>query len=323
MGDDMYFLSVRNVDVSNDSVFIIHIDNSYQSGTAAMTQKVIKSPVAYGFPPNPSMNNGNYLMTNDGRVVAAIYENDYIHFGANSVHPTLNNAGVLLGEIQNVSSATPTITADVFADSATEYGYPSMTYMGTSPSDHRVLFNLGHCYTDSFPGISVIYRDASGGYSDMIRVKDGAGSVNYLIDTNERWGDYSGIQAMYNNPSTAYLACTYVPSATYRAWVARIRNADWAVSVAEQENNISKTDVFPNPIKESKFTTRFTLAKKEKLKFNLYDINGRLIQNLLNAECKMGRNEFSFNTGVLSKGNYVFTIHGETSKVLSEIISIK
>ncbi len=323
MGDDMYFLSVRNVDVSNDSVFIIHIDDSYQSGNAAMTQKVVQSPVAYGFPPNPSMNNGNYLMTNDGRVLAAIYENDHIHFGANSVHPTLNNAGVLLGEIQNVSSSTPTITADVFADAMVEYGYPSMAYMGTSSSDHRVLFNLAHCYTDSFPGISVIYRDASGGYSDMIRVQESTGPVNLLIDTNERWGDYSGVQSMYTNPNVAYLANTYVPSTTYRAWVAKIQNADWALSVGNQVNKISNADLFPNPIKESRFTTRFTLNRQEKLQFNLYDINGRLIHNLLNAKCKKGRNEFSFNTGVLSKGNYIFTIYGEQDKILSELISVE
>lgn len=323
MGDDMYFLSVRNVDVSNDSVFIIHIDDSYQSGNATMTQKVVKSPVNYGFPPNPSMDNGNYLMTNDGRVLAAIYENDHIHFGANSVHPTLNNAAVMLGEIKNVSSASPTITAEMFADATTEYGYPSMAYIGTSPNDHRVIYNLAHCYTDSFPGLSVLYKDASGGYSDIVKVINGSGSVDYLTDTNERWGDYSGIQAMYNYPNVAYLAGTYVPATTYRAWVARIKNAEWVVGIKDQENNLTNPNVFPNPVKESKFTARFTLATKEKLTFNLYDVNGRLIKRLLSAECKKGRNEFSFNTGLLATGNYLFSVQGEDKQVLSELINIK
>jgi hypothetical protein len=323
MGDDMYFLSVRNVDISNDSVFIIHIDNSYQSGNATMTQKVVQSPVDYGFPPNPAMNNGNYLMTNDGRVLAAIYENDHIHFGANSVHPTLFNAGVLLGEIKNVSSASPTITAEVFADSVTEYGYPSMTYMGSSPTDHRVLFNIAHCYTDSFPGISVIYKDASSGFSDMVRVIESANSVNNLTDSNERWGDYSGVQALYNNPSVAYLAGTYVPSSSYRARIAKIRNADWPLSISNSQSAITQSSIFPNPINESKFTTQFTLAKQENLSFNLYSMNGQLIENLLNRNCKAGKNEFSFITNPLPKGNYIFSIQGENRSIQSQIISVK
>ncbi len=323
MGDDMYFLSVRNVDVSNDSIFIMHIDDSYQSGNAVMTQRAVISPVPYGFPPNPSMSNGNYLMTNDGRVLAAIYENDYIHFGANSVHPTLNNAGVLLGEIQNVSSATPTVKAEIFADANTEYGYPSMAYMGSYPGEHRVMFNLAHCYTDSFPGLSVLYKNFNGDYSDMIRVKESAGPINNLVDTNERWGDYSGIQTMYNDYNVAYMAGTYVPGSTYRAWVAKIRNGDWPVSVSNQPSVQTKSDIFPNPIKESKFSSRFTLASKENLSFNLYDMQGRLVENLLNTQGKKGRNEFSFNTSVLPKGNYVFTIQTETSKIVSEMISIQ
>jgi hypothetical protein len=322
MGDDMYFLSVRNVDVSNDSIFIMHIDDSYQSGNATMTQKVVQSPVVYGFPPNPSMNNGNYLMTNDGRVLAAIYENDYIHFGANSVHPTLGNAGVLLGEIQNVSTSTPTVNAEIFADATTEYGYPSMAYMGTAPTDHRVMFNVPHCYTDSVPGISVLYKDANGDYSDMVRVVESNNPINNLSDTNERWGDYSGIQTLYNNPNVTYLAGTYIPASTYRAWVARVSNAEWALNVPTV-NNLSRSSVFPNPVKESTFTATFTLARKENLSFNLYDMQGRLIVNLMNASCKIGRNEFSFNTSVLAEGNYVFTIQSENEKVLSKIISVK
>jgi len=322
MGDDMYFLSVRNVDVSNDSIFILHIDDSYQSGNATLTQRVVTSPVNYGFPPNPSMSNGNFLMTNDGRVLAAIYENDYIHFGANSVHPTLSNAGVLLGTIQNVSSATPTVDAQVFAEPMVEYGYPSMCYMGTSPTDHRVMFNVAHCYTDSFPGISVVYKNPSGDYSDFLRVSEGNSPLDRLTSVNERWGDYSGIQTVYNNPQQAYLAGTITLNGTARAWVARIQNADFAVGIQDQKYN-SSTDVFPNPVEDEKFRTRFSLKKKEELSCNLYDMNGRLIKQLLRGIGKTGLNEFSFDTGVLSSGNYMFVILGENRKILTEMISVK
>jgi hypothetical protein len=261
-------------------------------------------------------------MTNDGRVLAAIYENDYIHFGANSVHPTLNNAGVLLGTIQNVSSASPTVDAQVFAEPMVEYGYPSMCYMGTAPNDHRVMFNVAHCYTDSFPGISVVYKNPAGDYSDFLRVSEGNSPLNRLTDSNERWGDYSGIQTVYNNPQQAYLAGTVTLNGNARAWVARIQNADFAVGIQDQSHE-SRTDVFPNPVEDAKFRTRFTLKKKEELLCNLYDMNGRLIKQLLRGIGKPGLNEFSFDTGVLASGNYMFVILGKNRKVLTEMISVK
>jgi hypothetical protein len=117
MGTNMYFLTLRNVASSNDSIFLTEITDSYQSGNAQITQKVVTSPVAYGFPPNAVQKlygtAQQYLMTNDARVLAAIYENNYIHFGSNTLNPTYMNAGVFLGEIKNVSSATPVVTASI------------------------------------------------------------------------------------------------------------------------------------------------------------------------------------------------------------------
>ena len=82
MGTNMYFLTLRNVASSNDSIFLTEITDSYQSGNAQITQKVVTSPVAYGFPPNAVQKlygtAQQYLMTNDARVLAAIYENNYI-----------------------------------------------------------------------------------------------------------------------------------------------------------------------------------------------------------------------------------------------------
>ncbi len=320
MGDDMYFLSIRNVDLSNDSVFILHIDDSYQSNNATLTQKVIQSPVDYGFPPNVPMGNGQYLMTNDGRVLSAMYENDRIHFGANSVNPLYNNAGLLLGEIQNVSNATPTITADILSGPMIEYGYPSMTWVGHG-TENKVLYTFGHCYTDSFPGLSMLYKN-SAGYSDVISIEDGQNAINALADSNERWGDYSGIQKMYNDPSRSVLVGAVTRNGGRQTRVAMVTHQDFAVGLNDVENNGIASTVFPNPVL-NRFTTRFELPAKQVLQFNLYDMNGRLVQVMLSRECKKGKNEFSFNTGALSKGNYVFAIEGSGQRYAKELLTIK
>lgn len=319
MPDDMYFLSVRNVDLKNDSVFVLHIDDSYESNKAKLTQRVLKSPVTYGFPPNPPMSNGNVLMTNDGRVLAAIYENDHIHFGANSVNEAYNNAGVLLGEIKNVSSNNPTIEAEVISTDKIEYGYPSMTYMGTQPFDHRVMYTFGHCYTDSFPGISTLYKNAEGQYSEVTVVNEGNSAINRLSGLNERWGDYSGIQKMYNQPGTAYLVGSVTRSNLYRAYVAKVQTTEDA---PEPLPVIQGDKVYPNPV-VSVFTTVFNLSKKENLSFQLYNSMGQRVATLLEQACNEGRNEFSFDKGVLAPGKYIFVIAGENDKILTRQIAVE
>lgn len=323
MPDDMYFVSVRNMAMSNDSIFILHIDNSHQSGVATLTHKVVKAPLNYGYPPNVPMKNGDSLMTNDGRILAAIYENDHIHFGTNSMNPAFNNAGVYLGEIQQLSSANPSVTASIFSDLGVEYGYPSMAYMGGPGSEHRVLFTFSHCYTDSFPGVSAVYKDGSGNYSDVLRIKEGSGTFNYLSGGQERWGDYSGVQTMYNNPNEAYLTGTYANGNAYRAWIAKINNADWAVGTSTIQKENQQTTIFPNPVEERTFSIRFSLVENEQVKISLLDIQGRLIKTLINRSCNKGINEFSFNTGLLVNGNYLLLIQGEKETIATKQLLIR
>lgn len=319
MGDEMYFLSVRNVDLTNDSVFVLHIDDSYESGQAKLTQRVLKSPVAYGFPPNPPMSNGNELMTNDGRVLAAIYENDHLHFGANSVNTEYNNAGVLLGEIKNVSSANPTIEAEIFSTDKIEYGYPSMTYMGTEPFDHRVMFTFGHCYTDSFPGVSMLYKNATGEFSEITVVNEGNSAINRLSGNLERWGDYSGIQKLYNQPNTAYLVGSVTRNNLYRAFVAKVQTTE---DRAEPLPKVEADKIYPNPVVDV-FTAVFELQQKEKLSFQLYNTMGQQVATLLEQECQPGRNEFSFDKGSLTTGQYIFVIASDNDKIMTKRLLVK
>lgn len=312
-GNNMYFLTLRNVAFTNDSIFLTEITNTKASGNAQLVQRVLITPTAYGFPPNARQKAGsagnNYLMTNDARVLAAIYENDYIHFGSNTVNPTFMNAAVYLGTIKNVSNATPTIQANIVSEAGMEYGYPSMTYIGQAPNDHKVLYTFSHCITDSFPGTSALYKDASDNWSDVIHTKFGTSVINILTDSNDRWGDYTNIQKMYNNPNRAYLAGSWGKSNGMNTWITAIDNTDFPVSVQDIKQS-SKQDVvvYPNPSEQQRFSIRFSLDASMPLSFELYDMNGRKLNTLLKAEGKKGTNEFSFATEALAKGTYIVQI---------------
>lgn len=326
MGNNMYFLTLRNVASSNDSIFLTEITDSYQSGNAQINQRVLKSPIAYGFPPNAIQKHlttvpQQYLMTNDARVLAAVFENDYIHFGSNTLNPTYMNAGVLLGTIKNVSSATPVVTADILSDSISEFGYPSMAYMGNNASEHKVLYTFSHCYKDSFPGTSVVYKDGAGNFSDIIPTKLGTTIINLLTDTVERWGDYTNIQKKYSTTDRAYLSGSWGKSGGMNCWVTIIDNKDFSVSTNDIIQQTS-TELYPNP-SDGHFNIRFKLEKAQKVRFEINDMNGRRVALLLDTYIRSGENEFTFSTQPLTSGNYILQISASEKVLATQKLTVK
>lgn len=330
---NMYFLSVRNVDARNDTIFLLEITDSYISGQAQLKQRVMKSPVKYGFPPNAHQSKYNnviqQLMTNDARVLAAIYENDYIHFGLNSIDSQEIKANVMLGTIKKVSSTTPIVETKLLDEPGLEFGYPSMAYIGLKPDDHRVIYSFSHCVTDSFPGTSAIYKNAKGEFSDLMILKRGTGIVNpILTDSIERWGDYSNTQRLYQTGNQAYLANSYGANNRMRTYIAKLETND-TVQATKPNSRIesiqdnSKAKIFPNPMLDKRFNVEFSLANSEYLYFNLYDFQGKLITKLIEKKGEAGKNEFSFRTNDLSKGNYLLVITGDQGTRISEALSVE
>ncbi len=319
--DDMYFLSVRNVDFSNDSVFLLHITNSYQSGLAQLTAQTLVSNHPYGFPPNPKQKNGQYLMTNDGRVLCAIKYQDKIYFGSNSVNTTYMNAGVYLGMIDQVSTA-PVATGQVYSSATIEYAYPSMAVVGNLGSE-GIIYNMNHCVSDSFAGVTMVCQDMNGAFSDFVRIKNGTSSVNILTDSTERWGDYSDVQRRFNDPCKSYSASTFMLNSGYRTW---IQTADACAINAGVQRIVTdyQSTIFPNPATD-RFTLAFELDEKTNIVFYLCSIDGSYNRILLQQTCKTGKNYFSISTEALSAGTYILQARSNTGQVLfsNKIVKMK
>lgn len=325
MGNNMYFLTLRNVAPSNDSIFLTEITNSYQSGTATLNTRVLQSPVPYGFPPNAVQKfytaPQQYLMTNDARVLAAIYENGNIHFGANTLNPAHMNAGVLLGQISNVSAASPVVTANILSEDTVEYAYPSMTWMGNNANEHKVLFTFSHCYVDSFPGTSVVYKDDNGNFSDVIPTKNGTSYINNLTDSLERWGDYTNIQRKYNTTGRAYLSGSWGKGVGMNCWVTIIDNKDYSLSTQDIVAS-NESEVYPNPATDY-FKVSFNLEKKQAVRFEVLDMSGRRVALLLDTPVKAGKSDFSFSTSPLAPGNYLLLISSKEAVIGRHTLTVR
>jgi hypothetical protein len=233
-------------------------------------------------------------------------------------------AAVYVGEVDNPSSATPTITGQIISNDTVDFGYPSICYMGNNAFDNRAMITCSYSSPDTFPGTVAFYKDASGNVSDMLVIKQGQAPVDVLGDTIERWGDYTGIQRKYNEPNVAWLAGSYVyPSQAYRTWVAKVVNPDSSLlSSVSSAPVVIPTQVFPNPASE-KFSVKIHLPEGNFTRFDLYDANGRLVRTLLEDKCKAGTSIFSFNTQYLLAGTYFLQINSKGKLLKTEKIVVK
>ena len=64
---------------------------------------------------------------------------------------------------------------------------------------------------------------------------------------------------------------------------------------------------FPNPFNPAT-QINFALEKPSRIKLLVYDIQGRMISALVNAQYTAGNHSITFNAGNLSSGVYIYTL---------------
>jgi hypothetical protein len=323
---NMYFVSNRNLANQNDTVFLVNITDTIGAPTQTLTVKCMTASVPYYFPP-PGRQTAitQSLATNDCRNLGAFYENGKIQYVHNTMNPTNSLCTVYYGVIDNPAAASPTVTGYYVPNDTMDFGYPNISYAGTSSSDNTGVITFDHTSDKVFTGVSAIRADAQGNWSPVLRIQDGQQYVDLLAANLERWGDYSGSQRRYNNPGevwmSGYRGYLWSGYKAHVAWVAQLATGGVLTEIKEVKEE-SNANVYPNPAKD-RFTVEFKLAKPEYLVFELYDAQGKLVTILLRDWVKGIDNMFSFRTEEMPKGVYVLKIKGNyntniTKKVIVE-----
>ena len=310
-GTGVYAVAVRQLDLKNDTVFMMHIENTIKSGAASLTTRVLRQDAQYGLPPNVPMQNKNYLQTNDGRILSAVIENNMIHYVQNTIDTNYNTCGVYYGRIINPQNSIPTLHGTIIRSDTMDYAYPSVAWAGGGLTDNSVMITCSHCSKNVKPGTSVYFVDRNGAISPQVRCKDGEGWVNALADTNERWGDYTGIQRKYNEPGVVWLTGSYSDPTNYayRSWITKVKSMDASLGTSViRPNEVAGASVYPNTSALGRITIEFTLAQKQPVSVDLFDMNGKLLQHIYDDACKAGINRFECNTSMLPKGIYIVSI---------------
>lgn len=328
-GPEMYFLSNRNLDSQNDTVFLVKVGNKIGAPGNVVTVTPLKSNLPYRFPPDGVQKGTNQLLaTNDSRNLGAFIENGIIQYVHNTKHPVNNRPTVHYGVIHNAETSAPIVTGFVVENDSLDYGYPNISYAGLDSTDNSAIITFNHSSPSVFPGCSAIQADGFGSFSPVLNITNGINYVNLLQGDLERWGDYSGSQRRYSKPGEVWMSGYYgypfgssFPKA-HAAWVAQITtDAGIYVSNAEQQTVADAFNVFPNPAPQL-FSVEFSLTEPEYLTFELVDAKGsRTI--LLRDWVKVKTNTFSFNTNHLAKGVYLLNVSGNKGTVINRKLLIE
>jgi hypothetical protein len=95
------------------------------------------------------------------------------------------------------------------------------------------------------------------------------------------------------------------------------------VGINENSGNTSSLDQnVPNPC--SMFTSvQFTLTSDEKVSLDVFDVNGKVIQNVTNGNFIAGTHKVNINTSGLNAGIYYYTLQSSTTRLTKKMVIVK
>lgn len=228
------FLSNRNFDLQNDSLFIVEISENKELTVSTQT---LSQP--YGMPPNGIQADDNPsdltdgLQTNDARFLGATkYVNSaserYIEFVGNTKDFNSGRAAIYHGVLKTDASTISEVQSNIIGVDSLDFGYPNIAYVNNGQGCYEgTLIAFNHTDFTTNAGVSAIRHSNSlgeSGYSNIIRLKEGDGHVRRLSGSYERWGDYFGIQSVPGHPNEVYTAGFYGTSTNSSStWFNRIK----------------------------------------------------------------------------------------------------
>ena len=314
LGPGQYFLSNRNFDASNDSVFLIHVPDTIGSTSATITVTALAGPTSYGAPPDARQpDTSSILATNDGRVLGGFLKGNEIQFVSTSVNPANGNAAVFHGTISNVNTA-PTFAGHIYSIDSLDFGYPNISFTGNINNLNQSIISFEYSGPHTPPGYGAILSDGTD-YSDMVTIRSGESSIKILSQKEQRWGDYTASQPDWNGIGSVWVHGIYGRyNHNYGNYMAKL-NSPYRVGFADPQPTVSESQVYPNPAVEF-VRFEFNVANEQVFSFRIFDMQGKMVAKVMDEYCYDGKNVVQFNIASLAKGSYLLKAIGEKGETI-------
>lgn len=319
---EAFFLSNRNFDIENDSIFILEITGGLDDPSAELLIDVQRSTQPYGVPPN-ALQPIDTLQTNDARILDAFLLDEHIQFVGNTMDFTSGKPAVYYGVIENIFSSRE-LSGTIIGGGDDELGYPGLAYTGILPGDRDAIIIASHASITRNPGFSGCYVDGYGNYSDWVTVKEGQKPIDMRdFLTVERWGDYCGVQRIYHQPGRVYASASYGRyDNSNNTWVGLLARPEVNVGIdksAEKEKIIVKT--YPNPSTDW-FEISFSLKSLKDITILIHHVDGNFQNVLAHQTLNAGAHILRFNLQTQPAGSYIIQIK-DGNKILTQQKVIK
>lgn len=314
-GPAQYFLSNRNFDVQNDSIFLIKVPDVISANNKNLEVKHLKTPIKYGVPPNGRQPDTSVVLaTNDGRILGAYSMNGEIQFVSTSVDPANGSSGIFHARISNYDSVPEITYAAIYSVDSLDFGYPNISYTGDSTGENYSVISFDYTGPATYPGLGVMFNFDSK-YSEMVRVKEGDSSIKWISGKSQRWGDYTGAQVDFNDTSSVWISGIFGrKNNRYGSWMAKIKCPYQTVYPVKEEDT-KLTKFYPNPVQEY-VNYEFYMPADGAVKFRIYSMDGKVADDLIYQNVKKGRNNIQFNTGHLARGMYILKGVRDSGKIV-------
>jgi hypothetical protein len=315
----MYFLSNRNFDISNDTVFLLHLTGQQDdpNATLDMSYRVLDQP--YGVPPY-AVQTKDSLDTNDGRVLDAFEHHGQIQWVSNTMDFNSGRSAIFHGFLQ---TEDPTFTAvgHVVAHPTDYLGYPGIAWTGNDASEQDAIIVMSHCSPTRNPGVSALYSDGLGQYSDIVSLKEGTRSVDMLTGTVERWGDYAGIQRLYHQPGSVWVSGSFGrQNNVNEAWIAKLARQDEMTAVLGLEAGQIEMNAYPNPV-DNYVRIDIDNPGGKNITVRLFDAAGAPIETLYDGPSNYpGKASLNFSIHTLPAGQYFIHVMLDHQEVVTRSI---
>lgn len=314
--ENMFFMSNRNFDIENDSIFLFEVTGAGNDVNTLINSHILIPENPYGAPPNAIQGSGVALQTNDARVLDGYYHNNQIQFVGNTRNIENNKAGIYHGIINDVDGGAPVIELTHMTQEFDELGYPDIAWVGLDDNDLSSIITTDAVrHPEMFPGVAAFHYDGISDYSDVFHIKEG--ETSFLTSGNLlRWGDYSSAQRKYNEPGVVWCIGSFSNgNGQDFSWISKIARPDLVSTDDFSEDDI-KIQSFPNPSSD-KITVTVDLSKASFLSVKLYSINGAYQKSFVNDKVKTpSMSSFTLDTRNIPAGMYVlsFEIDGVVRK---------
>ncbi len=322
IGPSQYFLSNRNFDVSNDTVFMVKVPDTIGSIDTILTVTPLKSStIAYGVPPDARQpDTSATLATNDGRILGGIIKGDQIQFVSVSLNTANGNSAIYHGIINNIATAS-TYQAQLFGIDSLDLGYPNISYSGAPTGTNHSIISFEFSGPNTNPGLGAALFDGSA-YSDMVVVKKGDGSIKMLSQKQQRWGDYSPSQPDWTIGGAVWVGGIFGRTdRTYGNYMAQLTSPYHAGTTTTVKRS-APAKVYPNPSWEY-ISLEFSVVQEQPFSFFVYDLQGRLLDKVTDQPCHEGQNLIRFNIAPLAPGSYVLKAIGADGESISRMFERK